>query len=164
MNKVNQERTQNIKNVIILYDSLFGNTKKIAISLDRGLEAGGLHVDSLSIQDFDIRELDSYDIIGIGGPTHMRGLSKPMKQFLSKIKRIKLKNKKGFVFETKASFPLSGSAAKKILKYFKMMKIEVLYPIITGIVVGKEGPLEGNTVSKMEEIGLDIADKLNNKI
>lgn len=164
MNKEYLKEVEDKKSVIILYDSLFGNTKKVAMSINRGLEAGGLHVDTLSIQDFDTSELKNYSIIGIGGPTHMRGLSKPMKIFLSKIKRTKLKSKKGFAFETKASFSLSGSAGRKIIRSLKKMKIEVSYPIITGIVIGKEGPLEENTLSKMEEIGIDIAEKLNKRV
>jgi len=150
--------------VIILYDSKFGNTKKVAMSLNRGLESGGLHVDSISIQDFDISKLKNYDIVGIGSPTHNRGLSKPMKVFLSKIKHINLKDKKGFIFETKFSVPFSGSSAKKITKYLNTMKIEVLYPKITANVLEMKGPLEENTLSKMEEIGLDIAEKLINNI
>ncbi|MFX1470386.1 MAG: flavodoxin domain-containing protein [Promethearchaeota archaeon] len=164
MNEKNLKGTHQIQKVIILYDSVFGNTKKVAMSLIRGLEAGGLQVDSSTIQEFDTTEIKNYNIIGIGGPTHMRGLSKSMKLFLSKMKHIKLKDKKGFAFETKASFPLSGSAAKKILKFLKFMKIEVCYPIITAIVVGKEGPLAENTLKIMEESGLDIAEKVNKHI
>ncbi|MFW9951630.1 MAG: flavodoxin domain-containing protein [Candidatus Thorarchaeota archaeon] len=156
------ERTPDTKSVVIVYDSLFGNTKKIAMSLSRGLEAGGLPVDSFSINKFDVRKLMNYQVIGIGSPTHMRGVSKPMKLFLSKMKRLNLKNKKVFAFETKASFRFSGSAAKKILRTIKMMKIEVFYPIITGFVVGKEGPLEGGTLTNVEEMGLNIAEKLKN--
>lgn len=147
--------------VIILYDSKYGNTKKIAIYLTRGLESGGIHVDTISIQDFNISELKNYDVLGIGGPTHNRGLSTPMKLFLSKIKHKKLTEKKGFVFETKLSVPFSGSAVKKISKYMKIMKIPQLHPEISAVVLGKEGPLEDNTLSKMEEIGLEIAEKLN---
>lgn len=148
-------------NVIILYDSKFGNTKKVATYLNRGLESGGHFVDSVYIQDFDLSTLKNYDIIGIGSPTHNRGLSKAMRDFLSKIKHNKMGHKKGFAFETKLSVPFSGSAAKKIVKYLKMMNIEVLYPEITVNVLGKEGPLEVNALKKIEEIGLDIAEKLN---
>ncbi|MFW9820503.1 MAG: flavodoxin domain-containing protein [Candidatus Thorarchaeota archaeon] len=164
MRRDHLKKAQDIKTLIILYDSVYGNTKKVAMSLNRGLEAGGLHVDTISIQDFNISDLSDYDVIGIGGPTHMRGVSKQMKLFLSNLKHIRLINKIGFVFETKASIPLSGSAARKILRYLKMMKIEVLYPTITAIVVGREGPLEENTLTKMEEIGLDIAEKLSKPV
>jgi len=145
----------------LIYDSLFGNTKKVAISLSRGLEAGGIQVDTCSIRDFDINEFKNYDAIGIGGPTHIRGASKPMKSFLSKIRLLKLKNKQAFAFETKISHPLAGSAAKRILKYLKKRRLKIIHPKITAIVVGRKGPLEENTLIKMEKIGLQIAEILN---
>ena len=91
-----------MKKAVILYDSVYGNTKKVAMSLSRGLEAGGLHVDSNSIKDFNIGEMVNYDIIGIGGPTHYHGASKKMKSFLNKIKHHKMEGKYGFVFETRS--------------------------------------------------------------
>ncbi len=84
-----------MKKAVILYDSLYGNTKKVAMSLSRGLEAGGLYVDSSSIEDFNTTGLNNYDIIGIGGPTHYHGASKKMKSFLKKIKNVKLEGKYG---------------------------------------------------------------------
>lgn len=157
----NREKKRNKTRVLILYDSLFGNTKKVAMALDRGLEAGGHHVDSISVQEFDQNELTNYDIIGIGGPTHMRGLSKPMKSFFSQVKRFNLKDRKGFAFETKGSFPLAGSAGSKIERYLKRMNLEILNPLISAFVLEKEGPLEEKTLSRMEEVGLNIAEKLN---
>ena len=112
-----------MKKVLILYDSVYGNTKKVAMSLSRGLEAGGLYVDSNSIQDFDITKLKNYDIIGIGGPTHFHGASKQMKSFLNRIKHLKIDDKYGFAFETKADVHLAGSAAKRIIRYFKKMRL-----------------------------------------
>ncbi len=151
-----------MKKALILYDSIYGNTKKVAMSLSRGLEAGGVYVDSNSIQDFDTIELKNYDVIGIGGPTHFHGASKAMKSFLSKIKHLKMENKQGFAFETKADFQLAGSAAKRIIRYLKKMKIEIIHSTITGLVIDKEGPLKENSLNKMENIGLNIAEKLNN--
>jgi len=153
-----------MKKALILYDSIFGNTKKVAMSLSRGLEAGGVYVDSSSIEDFDTIELTNYDIIGIGGPTHFRGASKAMKSFLSKIKHIKLENKYGFAFETKADFRLAGSAAKRIIRYLRKMKIVIIHSNITGFVIDKEGPLKESSLNKMENVGLNIAEKLNNDI
>ncbi|MFX0019613.1 MAG: flavodoxin domain-containing protein [Promethearchaeota archaeon] len=153
-----------MKKALILYDSVYGNTKKVAMSLSRGLEAGGVYVDSNSIQDFDTVELKNYDVIGIGGPTHFHGASKEMKAFLSKIKHLKMENKEGFAFETKADFRLAGSAAKRIIRYLKKMKILIIHPTITGLVIDKEGPLKENSLPKMENIGLNIAEKLNDNM
>jgi flavodoxin len=86
-----------MKKAIILYDSIYGNTKKVAMSLSRGLEAGYVYVDCIPIQHFNIKELKNYDLIGIGGPTHFHGVSKQMKLFLCKIKHLRLENKRGFV-------------------------------------------------------------------
>ncbi|MFX1495128.1 MAG: flavodoxin domain-containing protein [Promethearchaeota archaeon] len=150
-----------MKKALILYDSVYGNTKKVAMSLSRGLEAGGIYVDSNSIQDFNTIELKNYNLIGIGGPTHFHGASKAMKSFLSKVKHLKLENKQGFAFETKADFRLAGSAAKRIIRYLRKMKIKIIHSTISGIVINKEGPLQENSLNKMEKIGLNIAEKLN---
>jgi len=151
-----------MKKAIILYDSVYGNTKKVAMSLSRGLEAGGLYVDSSPIQDFDTLELKNYDVIGIGGPTHFHGASKQMKVFLKRIELFKMENKYGFAFETKADFRLAGSAAKRIIRNLKKMKLKIIHSPITGIVLDKEGPLQETTSDMMEQVGLNISDKVNN--
>jgi flavorubredoxin len=132
------------------------------MSLSRGLEAGGLYVDSSSIEDFDLQELINYDIIGIGGPTHFHGASKKMKSFLAKIKHLRLEGKYGFAFETKGEFRLAGSAAKRITSYLKKMKVKIIHPTITGIVLEQEGPLKDVTLESMEQVGINISDKINN--
>ena len=149
--------------IIVLYDSKFGNTKKVANALIRGLEAGGNIVDCSSIDEFEIGKIESYDVIGIGGPTHNRGMSKNMKAFLSKLKKFNIENKKAFVFETKLGFPLAGSSGKKILKDLTKIKMEILHPLITGIVSEQKGPLIENTLKIMEETGLKIAERLYDK-
>lgn len=154
----------NDNEIIILYDSLFGNTKKVVGALSRGLEAGGIQVDSSSIQGFDIHRLKIYKTVAIGGPTHMRGLSKPMKKFLRSLRQNKIGSKNTFAFETKASYSMAGSAGKKIIKNLKKMKLRIVYPLITGIVLGREGPLEKGTLNNMEKIGLEIAEKLNSNV
>jgi flavodoxin len=152
-----------MKKVVILYDSVYGNTKKVALSLSRGLEAGGLYVDSSSMQDFDTEELKNYDIIGIGGPTHFHGASKQMKLFLNRIKHLKMEDKYGFAFETKGDFRLAGSAAKRIIRCLKKMKVKIIHPTVSGIVLDKEGPLQETTSEMMEQVGLNISDKVNNR-
>ncbi|MFX1480226.1 MAG: flavodoxin domain-containing protein [Promethearchaeota archaeon] len=151
-----------MKKVIILYDTVYGNTKKVAMSLSRGLEAGNLYVDCSSIQDFKIHEIENYDAVGIGGPTHFHGMSKSMRSFLKIIKKKRMENKLGFAFETKGDFHLAGSAGKKIMRYLKRMKLRIIYPPISGIVLNKEGPLEDRTLNNIEQIGLRISEKINN--
>ncbi|MFX0076520.1 MAG: flavodoxin family protein [Candidatus Hermodarchaeota archaeon] len=150
-----------MKKVLILYDTVYGNTRKVAMALSRGLEAGNLYVDCSSILSVDLGEMIDYDVIGIGGPTHFHGISKEMKVFLKKILHLKMENKNGFIFETRGNFRSAGSAANKIMKNLRKMKMKIVHPIITGIVLDKEGPLENKTLERVEQIALELSDRLN---
>lgn len=153
-----------MKKVLILYHSVYGNTRSVAMALSRGLEAGNQYVDCVPIEGFDMEETINYDVIGIGGPTHFRGASKSMKSFLNKLKRLELGNLQGFIFETRGDFRLAGSAAKKIMSSLRKTKIKIIHSIITGIVLNKEGPLREKTQKEIEQIGLEISDNINNTI
>ncbi len=148
---------------LVLYDSKYGNTKKVANALIRGLEAGDNIVDSCSIHEYEIENILFYDVIGIGCPTHNRGMSKAMKAFMKKLQKINLQGKKAFVFETRLNVPLAGSSGKKIMKHVIKMKMKILHVLITGTVVAQDGPLEINTLKIMEQIGLKIAVVLDEK-
>ncbi len=160
MSKINSQIKSNEKKAIILYDSKYGNTKRVALAISRGLEAGGVWVDCLSINEFDLNDLSDYEIIGIGSPTHFRRPSKVVREFLTLIKPIKLHNKYGFAFETKAMFTLAGSAGNKIYSVLKKKKLKLLRDVITGVVTEDVGPLKENTLSKMEQIGIELAENL----
>jgi len=151
-----------MKKVIILYDSIDGNIKRVAMSVIRGLEAGGLLVDSCSIQNFKINKLKSYDVIGIGGTTHFHGASKAMKSFLRKIKDFKMPNKQGFAFETKRDSILAESAVKRIIRYLQKMKLDIIHSTLTGVILDKKGSLKENALIEMEKIGLNLSTKIEN--
>ena len=149
---------QEKERAVILYDSVYGNTKKVAMALSRGLEAGGFTVDCNSIQNFNIDDIWAYDVIGLGAPTHFRRPSKQMRRFLSRFKRLLLSGKKGFAFETKARIFFAGSAGNRIYQTLERMNVRVLSPVVSGIVLNREGPLEGDTLSKMEKVGIEISE------
>ncbi len=151
---------------LILYHSLFGNTKTVAISLAKGIKESGIETDCLSIDEVDITTIPSYDFLAIGGPTHMIGISKPMKDFLQKLKSINLKGMKGFCFDTRTHSRLNkkswgileNSAARKIEGKMKRMKIKIIKPRQSAIVNGREGPLEEDIEGRFEQIGVEIAE------
>ncbi|MFX1325744.1 MAG: flavodoxin family protein [Promethearchaeota archaeon] len=150
-----------MKRVLILYDTVYGNTKKVALALSRGLEAGDLYVDCVSIQEFNLPEIQNFEVVGIGGPTHFHGTSKSMKSFLKEMGSLNIENKQGFVFETKADSRLAGSAAKKIVKSLRKLNFKLVHPIISGIVLDKEGPLQDRSLDKIEQIGLQISENIS---
>jgi hypothetical protein len=50
------------------------------------------------------------------------------------------------------------------MKSLRKMKVEILHPPITGVTLDKEGPLQYKTQDSIEQIGLEISDKLNGNI
>jgi flavorubredoxin len=148
----------------VLHHSLYGNTKAIAISLAKGIEESAIAADCLSIEEVDISQIQNYDFLAIGGPTHMIGLSKPMKAFLKKLKSVNLRGMKGLSFDTrnhsrlnkKRWLMLENSAARRIEGKMKRMKIDIIQPRQSAIVHGREGPLEPGMEEQFRELGKAI--------
>lgn len=157
---------------LVLYHSLYGNTKAIAISLAKGIEESAITADCLSIEEVDLSQIDNYDFLAIGGPTHMIGLSKPMKAFLKKLKSINLRGMKGFSFDTrnhsrlnkKRWLMLENSAARRIEGKMKRMKIAIIQSRQSAIVDGREGPLEPGAEKWFKELGKEIGTILGAEI
>ncbi|MFW9853768.1 MAG: flavodoxin family protein [Candidatus Thorarchaeota archaeon] len=157
---------------LVLYHSLFGNTKDIAHSLARGIQETGIETDCMRTDEIDINKISEYDFLAIGGPTHNIGLSKSMKAFLHQLRPVNLRGMKGFSFDTrkpsrlnkKRWLILENSAAKRIEAGMKRMKIKIIKPRESAIVLGREGPLESKMNARFQNIGQNIGGILNRQI
>jgi flavodoxin len=159
---------------IVIYHTRFGNTERIAKSLETGLkEASGIEdvicanvrdIAVLSaVDDEDNNSLKQYDIICIGAPTEGFSAPKPIKEFLGKLKRVNLAGKYGFAFDTKVDSKLSGSAAKFIEKELKNQGLQIVAPRESAIVFAlkETGTITGAKLKEGEEkrfkeIGLQL--------
>lgn len=72
-------------NSIIVYYSQSGNTKKIARAIHTGMtqEAGQCQI--VSVKEADPKDLSRYDLIGLGSPVWMGGLTPNMRIFVERI-------------------------------------------------------------------------------
>ena len=61
---------------VIVYESMFGNTKEVAEVIAEGL-AGCAEVSVVPVTSADAHVLDGADLVVVGGPTHTHGMSKP---------------------------------------------------------------------------------------
>ena len=145
-----------MKRAIVIYDTKFGNTEKIATALARGMEKQGVRVDCVKTDEVDIDKLVEYDLLAIGGPTHAFSISKPMKAFLEKLKRVDFKGKKAFAFDTKYKSWWAGSAGKGIEKTLKRLGMSIVKPHASAIVTGSEGPLQDGMEEMFEQIGSEM--------
>lgn len=109
-----------MKKAIVICDTRFGNTEKIARALARGMEKQEVKIDCVKVDEVDVDKLAEYDFLAIGGPTHKMGMSEPMKEFLEELRTVDTSGKKGFCFDTRVQSRLNifdlNSAAKRIKK------------------------------------------------
>ena len=110
-----------MKKAIVLFDTKFGNTEKIAKAIALGIKKQEIDVDCINIENVQINKLAEYDLIAIGGPTHGFGMSKPIKTFIEKLEPLNLRNMLAFAFDTKTGSRFWGSAAKGIEKRLKKL-------------------------------------------
>ncbi len=146
---------------VVIFDSKFGNTEKIAKSLAGGLLRAGVDAVCVNTRDVQVDSLKEFDLIAIGGPTQMFTASKPMKDFLLKLEEAHgLKGKSGFVFDTKFGSPLAGSAGKFIEKNLAHLGMNVIRPRQSAIVEKTEGPLEEGEMEAFERVGFEIGNTM----
>jgi flavorubredoxin len=150
-----------MKKAMIVYDTVFGNTEKVASALAQGLESS--HTVSVTLSrasETDAIRLSECDILLVGAPTHAWNASKPIKEFLQRISKSGLKGKRAFAFDTKMRSRMAGSAAKQIEKELSKLGAEIVRASASAIVQGREGPLEEGTESTFMSIGLDLANMI----
>lgn len=148
---------------IIIFDTRFGTTGKIATSLEKGLKCAGIETTCKNVTEVDPATLQDYDLICLGAPTEAFTSSRTMKDFFAKLDNYDLSGKYGFAFDTKISSRLSGSAAKYMESHFNNLK---LHPTIQresaivssirqgGKIIGAK--LKDGEEERFEQIGLQV--------
>jgi flavodoxin len=149
---------------IVIFDSNYGNTEKVARALATGIKQGGVEIDCVSINGADVKKLIEYNFLAIGGPTHIASMSKPMKEFLEKMAAVDVRGAKGFCFDTRNPSRFNtfdmNSAAKRIEKKMKKMNVKMIRPRESALVEGREGPLHNGVEDRFTRIGAEIAESI----
>lgn len=146
-----------MKKAIVIFDTKFGNTEKVARALALGLNEQGIDVDCSNVEKVLIDMLPGYDLLAIGGPTHGFGMSKPVKEFFKHLEKIDLREKHAFAFDTKNPPRYWGSAAKGIEKRLTKLGMKIVRPRASAFVEGLKGPLHENSEGTFRKIGVEIA-------
>jgi hypothetical protein len=61
---------------VIVYESMFGSTRMIAEAIGEGMGPGN-EVQVVRVTDADGHVLDGADLVVVGGPTHVHGMTRP---------------------------------------------------------------------------------------
>ncbi len=144
--------------ILIIYDTLYGNTEKVAMALMEGMKEKKLKVELAKASQVEVGKLGDYDLLAFGAPTHAFGISKSMRALLGKISPERVQARRAFAFDTRISKWWTGSAAKKIEKQLMKLGMIMVKPYQSAAVVDKEGPLAEGVERVFQQIGRDIAE------
>jgi flavodoxin I len=138
---------------IIIYDSQYGNTEKIAHAISEVLSQQG-EVTIIKVSDASPEMLAGMDLVVVGSPTQQFRATATMRDFLKSIPRGGLKGTRVAAFDTRLTQAIIdknptlsfferifGYAAERIAKALVQKGGHLLYPGEAFYVEGMEGPL-----------------------
>jgi len=149
--------------ILVIYDSLFGNTKKIAEAIfDSLLSSNKIRL--VNAVEVTIKDLEKIDMLIVGSPTHGGRAKQNLQTFLDQLPNSILKGTKVAVFDTRflekdQTFLLRlllktiGYAAPKIAKNLKNKGGNLIVEPEGFIVKRKEGPLAEGELERAKSWG-----------
>lgn len=129
-------------NTLVVYDSQFGNTEKIALAIADALRVFG-QSQAVHVNPAHPSELDGVDLLVVGGPTQNMGATPGIRAFLDKVSPAQLRRVSVACFDTRyrQSQLFTGSAAAVMVKNLQKLGITPLAPAESFFVSRKAGPL-----------------------
>jgi flavodoxin I len=128
--------------VLVVYDSVYGNTEEIARAIG-GAITGDVTV--VRAGEAGPSELESIDLLIVGAPTQGGRATPPVQNFLNKVAEPAVKGIDVAAFDTRISSKwvgIFGYAAGKIGKKLKSMGGNLVVPPEPFYVKGTKGPLK----------------------
>ena len=145
--------------VIIVYSTVYGNTKTVAEAIYDAIKERKLEAECKNVKDLKPEELINFDVILLGSPTHRASVSDDMREFLDKLKKVKLKGKSGAAFDTRYANVKEG-AIEVIEKSMRELGINIILQGQPIIVKGAKGPIAEGELLKCKDFGKSIAEKI----
>jgi len=149
---------------IVIYESKYGNTKRVAETIVEGInETEKIETVLKEPKHVEPTEVLDYDLVLIGSPNHMGGPTRGIKKFIDKLGKIGLEGKLGAVFDTY----MGGDFNKAVRKMEERIneKVPGLKLIASGLSIevgGTKGPIVEGELPKCKEFGNKIAKQMKN--
>ncbi|UCD01484.1 MAG: flavodoxin domain-containing protein [Promethearchaeota archaeon] len=144
--------------VLIIYDTKYGNTKKVAELIGDGLKIVEENVIKIeNVKEIDLNKDETYDLILIGSPNHMGSYTTNVKKFIKKLPNSLLKGKSFAVFDT-----YLGKDFEKVVKKMEkqinkvMPNLNKISPGLSIKVGGMKGPIVDEDLPKCKEFGINL--------
>jgi flavodoxin len=144
---------------LVIYDSQYGNTEKIAKAIGGGI---GGEVKVVRFGEVKAAELGSYDLLIVGSPTQGGRYTMSMKDFLDVIPSDALKNVRVASFDTRLKTKLVkifGYAATRIADTLTIKGGNLVAPAEGFLVKSAKGPILGGELERAAAWAKAIAGK-----
>jgi len=162
-------------NALVVYESLYGNTKRIAEGIGEGL-AQEITTELMEVSAAPA-DPSSADLLVVGGPTHQFGLSRKssrqqgaddsdepvisldlgIREWIGGLKRVS--GGTAATFDTSIRKPnLPGSAARGAAKRLKRVGYRILVPAEIFLVEGGKGPITDGESDRARQWGQNVAE------
>ncbi|NMC88023.1 MAG: flavodoxin [Candidatus Moranbacteria bacterium] len=128
---------------LVIFDSNYGNTQKIAEAI-----AGELGAKTVRVSDFDRNKLVGVELVVVGSPIIGWRPTEKISGFLDGLEDGRLKGTKAAAFDTRVKSWYSGNASKKIAKKLQKAGAEMVGEPNCFYVKDKEGPLAKGEIEK----------------
>jgi menaquinone-dependent protoporphyrinogen IX oxidase len=153
---------------IVVYDTSYGNTKKIAETIAETLKEAGIEVDLFYVKDVKKLSAKDYNFLVLGSPTKFGTMSLTIRFFLGKAKSEEWMNKPFAAFDTENPENIERaqaenkewSAAEKIAEKLRDKKMKQLLPVLKAVVFGQKGPLKEGEIERTKDYTRELAVKL----
>jgi len=152
---------------LIIYDSFFGNTEKIAQAISTALTSQ-VEVEVVRVSQVNPEHLSGLDLLVLGSPTRAFSASPETKKFLASIPTGTLRGVKSAAFDTRIALAdvnswvldlfvkMFGYAAEPIARQLeKKGALQVSKPV-GFFVAGREGPLKEGELERAVEWGKQL--------
>ena len=166
------QRDPVIGRVVVVYESMFGNTEAIARSISEGVASQGVTATAYEVESAP-GQFEQVDLLIVGGPTHAFGMSRPgtrqaaraqgaagqadhgVREWLSKLER-PTRPTTAACFDTRIRKPfLFGSAARGVRRRLRRLGFEVRKPV-SFTVTDTPGPLAEGELQRARDWGASL--------
>jgi flavodoxin-like protein len=181
-----------VVDITVVYESVFGNTRVIAEAIADGAREAGLdaRVAVLEVAEATRDKIDGAALVVVGGPTHMRGMSKAStrQKALESMEKAAAGDpggtkarpgaegpgvrewldalpaqphgRRAAAFDTRLPFPLAGGASRPIAKGLRRHGFDVVAKPAGFVVEGAEGPLRAGERDRAKAWGAGLVRQL----
>ena len=145
--------------VIVVYESVYGNTKQVAEAIIEGMkEAPGIEVHLKELKEVASDQLSGYDAILVGSPNYIGRATRGIRKFIDRLGKLNLKGKTAAVFDTyggKAYQQATGKMEKQLAK--KAPGLKLIAPGLSVRVENMKGPISEGELPRCREFGSKLA-------